>query len=215
MRAFLLVLAFAWNTAFAAATASGTLNFTSFAHNADANAATQYEGFTFGAAWFDNPKIELRDPYITPSTNGGSRSTIITRADLSPFILESFTYGGRSSNGVAYISIYGTNGQTLYSSQAVNDKIQFLSPLDAPGGQTFNVATQTGVTSPILGFAFSFKTGGGGLGDQSDANQFLFDNLKYSGATIQAAPVPEPSAWLMLLAGTIALVFKARRNRQP
>jgi hypothetical protein len=199
---------------------SGVLDFTSFSHNADPNFSTDYGGFTFGPAWFDNPKTELRDPYLALSTNGGARSNLIQRADHSAFTLDSFTYGGRSNGGVAYLVMY--NGANTVFSGTTNNagKLQFRSPIDVPGGATLNVASSTGYTGQITAFAFAFKTPGGGFGDGSDSNQFLFDNVAFSNATATPVPplpavplpaVPEPSVYLLFLAGLGALIFKAKR----
>lgn len=133
MRAFLLVLTFASSTAFAE---SGTQDFTSFSHNVNLNAPTDYLDFKFGT----------------------------------------------------------TYGQPLYSSQTVNNKIQFHSLLDASDGETFHVATTT---------------------DISSANQFLFADLKYSGAAPLAtvSTTSKPNIWLLLTAGIAMLFFKSHRQR--
>lgn len=200
---------------------SGTLTFSDFVHNANSDAATIYHGFSFGPAWFPNPAGELRDPYLALSTNGGSRSVFVERADHTAFNLDSFNYSGRSDTGLAYLVMYN-GGTTVFSGTTNNNgKLQFKTlapaPNGVPGGQTYNVGADSHYTGPITGFSFAFKANGGGFGDGSDSLQFAFDTMQYSNATAAALPpiapaVPEPAGWAMLLAGLGALVFKGRRN---
>lgn len=193
-------------TATVFAATSGTLTFDGFQHQPTGTLnRTNYQEFSFAAGWFPNPEVAIADKHLVL----GSNSTFVARQDLAPFTFDSFDYWSRGGDGgVAYLVLYGSNFQPVFNGVLNNDgRLQFKTGTHT----TFN---NTVWSNPVYGFAFAFDQSGGGNGDSGDWARFGFDNLKFSGATTVAAPipaVPEPHVFLMLLAGLGVISLKARR----
>lgn len=191
---------------------TGTINFTDFRHSPDINAPANYAGFTFANGWFENPEASITDRYLALSLDNNTRGTFVTRVDNSPFTLNSFDYWSRGGdNGVAYLVLYD-GGTTVYNGVAATDQIKLT-----PAHETFQISSV--YNAPITGFAFAFKQSGGGLGDNSDASRFGFDNLSYSNATlplispITVTPaVPEPHSVALMLGGLMLICARPKKN---
>ncbi|NRR31587.1 PEP-CTERM sorting domain-containing protein [Oxalobacteraceae bacterium] len=115
-----------------------------------------------------------------------------------------------SSPGASYPGVSGllrvqgfrANGSSAYEDFA----------LDGPGANGFEFGHYTASAGfgsqqfvEVAFFGFSCDSGGDCIAFQSDKGQFAIDN-------ISAMPVPEPTTWMMMGAGLLALA--ARRRRQ-
>ena len=89
----------------------------------------------------------------------------------------------------------------------------------APGGQGFEFGSYT--SSPLFSnaqftslyfFAFVCDANGDCSAFDTGRGQFAIDNITLTSSV--AAPVPEPSTWLMMGAGLLGVVGAARRRKQ-
>jgi len=174
---------------------AGAAEYSGFANWSVANVDLLAPGYFFNlcqAAGGSTPCVDME---------GSGNGTMTTKTVFSVFagdtVTMQFDLAGdqrnRSGNSVT-ASLVTTTGTTLFSET-------FTLASDAPF-QTFTRSVNVGADAQVR---FGFLSGG-----PADSMGMLLDNVSLT--TGVAAPVPEPSTWLLLAGGVGALALTRRRR---
>ena len=151
------------------------------------------------------------DPYVSvyDQTTGFSLTSNPILPSSSPIGFSVFA--ASSPNGPLSISVGGTYGGSNYTYSNVDDPVIFFNIPDAsnPANASIVVCSQPGFTCGNYTGNQTVYAAGYALADPQYSGSIWF-------ATVQSvAPVPEPSTWLMMIAGFMGLGFMAyRRHNQ-
>jgi hypothetical protein len=174
---------------------AGAAEYSGFANWSAANIDLLAPGYFFNlcqAAGGSTPCLDME---------GSGNGSLTTKATFDVFTGNTVTMQfdlagdqrGRSGNTVT-ASLVTTLGATLFSET-------FTLASDAPF-QTFTRSVNIGADAQVR---FGFLSGG-----PADSMGMLLDNVSLT--TGVAAPVPEPSTWLLLAGGLGALALRGRRR---
>ena len=174
---------------------AGAAEYSGFTHWTAANVDLLAPGYFFNlcqAAGGSTPCVDME---------GSGNGTMTTKTVFSVFagdtVTMQFDLAGdqrnRSGNSVT-ASLVTTTGTTLFSET-------FTLASDAPF-QTFTRAVTIGADAAVR---FGFQSGG-----PADSMGMLLDNVSFAAGV--AAPVPEPSTWVLLVAGLGAVGAWRRRQ---
>lgn len=174
----------------------GAAEFSGFTNWTAANVDLLAPGFFFNlcqAAGGSTPCVDME---------GSGNGSLTTKTAFDVFAGNTVTMQfdlagdqrGRTGNSVT-ATLVTTTGTTLFSET-------FSLASDAPF-QTFSRAVNIGADAQVR---FGFLSGG-----PADSMGMLLDNVSFTAG--MAAPVPEPSTWLLLVAGLGGVAVLGRRRK--
>lgn len=178
---------------------SGTLTFDGLiASGASAQVPDGYGGFNWGDSFFATTLTPT--PVVGPYVALTSTGTSVVRSDFTDFYFDGADFWSRragDANGSLYFYLMHDGAVVFDGREGSDNRMNFNAT------PTF---MQSGYSGPIDYLAIVFQQGG------DDYDHLAMDNFQFRAL---AAPVPEPSAYMLMAVGLGLVGWGARWRGKP